>query len=165
MWRYTSDKFRWWIQGRCWIFPKKVSCLFCHWRRYLSNSKLFCNVTKLYLIILILIIQFNPSECTHRDHESHTHYCDLVEGDVNGRGGFSTTYGINRRSLDLPFFDITRCLPFDIMHTLFEGVSPLLLNQLFDYLVSNHFVTLEEINSEMKQMCSGYSEVDTIPSP
>lgn len=50
------------------------------------------------------------------------------------------------------------------MHTLFEGVSPLLLNQLFGYLISNHFVTLDEINSEIKRVCSDYSEVDTLPS-
>ena len=54
---------------------------------------------------------------------SHKHYCDLIEADQHGTMGYSTTYGINNRSflMDLPFFDVTKCLPFDIMHTMFEG--------------------------------------------
>ena len=42
-----------------------------------------------------------------------------------GGSRFSVTYGINKRSelLDMPGFDLTKCLPYDVMHTVFEGVA------------------------------------------
>lgn len=44
----------------------------------------------------------------------------------------SVNYGINRRSVlsDVPGFDVTKCLPFDIMHTIFEGSAELLCRLL-----------------------------------
>ena len=91
----------------------------------------------------------------------------MVESDVGGRGGFSTTYGVDNRSvlIGLPLFDVTKCLPFDIMHTLFEGVSTHLLNQLFKHLVDDGIVTLNDINEEVSKLCTGYSEYDFMPAP
>ena len=82
---------------------------------------------------------------------------------MSGRGGFSTTYGVNNRSvlLDLPLFDVTKCLPFDIMHSLFEGVSTHLLNQLFHHLINDDILDLDEINREVNKICLGYS----MPAP
>ena len=51
------------------------------------------------------------------------------------------------------------------MHSLFEGVSTHLLNQLFHHLIDDGIITLEEVNSEVKKLCSGYSDVDTMPAP
>lgn len=108
--------------------------------------------------------QWNQAQFLLRDQQSHNHYCDLVEGDVSGRGGFSTTYGVNNRSvlLDLPLFDVTKCLPFDIMHSLFEGVSTHLLNQLFHHLINDEILGLDEINQEVNKICLGYS--DSMPA-
>ena len=112
-------------------------------------------------------MQFHSDNCSHRDLESHIHYCDLIETDHSGRGGFSVTYGINSRSvlMELPFFDVTKCMPYDIMHTVFEAVSGHLLNQLFEYLITDDIITLDEINLAVNQVCSGYSEIDSIPAP
>ena len=54
---------------------------------------------------------------------SEYQYLQLIEGEGGSR--HSVTYGINGRSplLDLVGFDITKCLPYDIMHTVFEGVD------------------------------------------
>ncbi|XP_064389680.1 uncharacterized protein LOC135337642 [Halichondria panicea] len=59
---------------------------------------------------------FHVGAYTLRDSHSHNHYCQLVESDVNGCLGYSTTYGVNNASilLDIPFFDVTKCLPYDI---------------------------------------------------
>ena len=51
------------------------------------------------------------------------------------------------------------------MHSLFEGVSTHLLNQLFHHLIDDGIITLEEVNSEVKKLCSGYSDFDTMPAP
>ena len=90
----------------------------------------------------------------------------MVESDVSGRGGFSTTYGINGRSIlsQLPFFDVTKCLPYDIMHSLFEGVGPHTLNCLFKHLINNGFVDLSTINKSISELCIGLSEKSSLPS-
>ena len=113
------------------------------------------------------MFQFHYSECIARDKGTHDHYCSLVETDVGGRGGFSVTYGVNNRSVptELAYFDITKCLPFDIMHTLFEGVAPHLLKQLLKYIVDEgKFLTVEQLNSSLSVLCTGYSEKDTAPA-
>ena len=62
-------------------------------------------------------------------------------------------------------FDITKCLPFDIMHTLFEGVVLYHLNQLLHYLIDScKYLTLEQLNHLISSHNYGYSEVDTKPS-
>ena len=72
----------------------------------------------------------------------HTKYLQLIEGKGEGGSRHSVTYGINGRSplLDLVGFDITKCLPYDIMHTVFEGVAISHLKLLLNYCI-------EEMNS------------------
>ena len=51
----------------------------------------------------------------------HKDYISLIEeSEVH-----SVTYGINKASIlpQLDNFDVTKCLPFDIMHTVYEGVA------------------------------------------
>lgn len=75
----------------------------------------------------------------------HKLHCSLLENDYNY---FSTKYGVNRLSIldELPYFDLTLCLPHDIMHVILEGALPrncrLLLNHcIFEkkYFTLNHF--------------------------
>ena len=46
---------------------------------------------------------------------------------------FPSHIGINKRSIlcNLPYFNITKCLLYDIMHTLFEGVVPHCLKNMW----------------------------------
>ena len=73
-------------------------------------------------------------------------YIDLIEG-ANG-AWHSTTYGVNGRSplMQLTHFGITKCLPFDIMHTIFEGVVKYHLNQVLHHLIDEcSYITLEQL--------------------
>ncbi len=61
---------------------------------------------------------------TVRTTHEHRAHCALLQGNL---GSFhSTTYGINRWSTlgDIDNFSIVKCLPFDIMHDLLEGIFP-----------------------------------------
>jgi len=50
---------------------------------------------------------------------------------------YSKVYGINRTSIlfNLPDFDLTQQLPQDLMQVLLEGIFPLRMEQLLDYVV------------------------------
>lgn len=62
-------------------------------------------------------------------------------------------------------FDVTKCLPYDIMHTLFEGVVPYHLQLLFHHIIDGKgYLTLSQFNHSFSAHCFGYSELDTKPS-
>lgn len=78
------------------------------------------------------------------------------------------TYGINRASplLMLSNFDITKSLPFDVIHTIYEGIAACHLNLLFHHLIDDcHYFTLDQLNHIIKVHPYGYTESDTKPSP
>lgn len=90
----------------------------------------------------------------------------LISGAYSGH--FSTTYGVNSSCIlsCLPGFDITNCLPYDIMHTIFEGVASHHLHYLLRYyLYEERCLTLNQLNDCMKSHNYGYSEQDTKPTP
>ena len=62
----------------------------------------------------------------------HTKYLQLIEGEGGSR--HSVTYG-HSPLLDLVGFDITKCLPYEIMHTVFEGVTISHLKLLLNYCI------------------------------
>lgn len=95
-------------------------------------------------------------------------YLELVEEEKEkGQRYHSTTSGINGRSclLNLIGFDVTKCLPYDIMHTVFEGFAVTHIKLLFTYLIEEkECLTLEQINLSIRSHKYGYSEVNTKPS-
>ena len=101
-----------------------------------------------------------------RDLKRHLEYLELINDDSSG--WHSTTYGINGTSLllSLKYFDVTQCLPFDIMHSVFEGVANVHLNLLLCHLI-NHCLSfdLPELNHVIKSHPYVYSEMDTKPVP
>jgi len=77
------------------------------------------------------------------------------------------TFGINKESClqKLPHFDVTQCLPFDIMHTIFEGVAVYHLRHLLVYLIDvRKYFSLDDLNHIIESFHFGYSETDTKPS-
>ena len=95
-------------------------------------------------------------------------YVRLIESDTSSTRTHSTTYGINGRSLLMKFhgFDVTKCLTFDVMHTVFEGVANFHLTHLLLYLIDEkHYFTLEQLNNVIQSHDYVYSETDTKPSP
>ena len=104
-----------------------------------------------------------------RSKEMHMQYLSLIEkGFQNNNPRFSTTYGINSRSplLSLEGFDITKCLPYDIMHTVFEGVAQVHLQLLLSYLIcTKKYFTEDQLNLALRTHKYGYSESSSRPSP
>ena len=113
--------------------------------------------------MIYILLQFDAEELIHRDLNNHLKYLDLIS--TERTGWHSTTYGINNFSilLKLTGFDITKCLPFDIMHSVFEGVANRHLNLLFQHIIASQYITLADINEAIKSHQYGYSETDTKP--
>lgn len=99
-------------------------------------------------------------DCTLRTPESHEHHCFLLDGPL--RSHFSTTYGVNRRSIleDVPGFSVVKCLPHDIMHDLFEGVVKKELSLFLTYSTTQRYFSIEELN----QRISYYDFMSSKPS-
>lgn len=113
-------------------------------------------------------MQFHAREFIIRNHQDHMEHLKLIEADRSSSHTHSTTYGVNGRSLLMKFkgFDVTKCLPFDVMHTIFEGVANFHLTHLLPHLIDNkHYFTLDQINNIIQAHDYGYSERDTKPSP
>ena len=114
----------------------------------------------------IVCFQFHADELIHRDLNSHKHYLTLVDSDTSGRN--STTYGINGSSplIELKGFDVTKCFPYDVMHSVFEGVARRHLILLFHHIIEgSHYLSLADLNHLIKSHPYGYAESDTKPIP
>ena len=104
-----------------------------------------------------------------RTKEEHTKQCEYIERPgitSSERCHYSKVYGINRSSvlLELPDFDITQQLPQDIMHVLLEGIFPLHVEQLFDYIINvASLLSLDQINSRL--LAFPYAYFNEKPSP
>ena len=109
-------------------------------------------------------LQFHNILFIQRTKDRHVEYIELI----NDSSEHSITYGINRASplLQLPGFDITTGLPFDIMHTIYEGIIPRHLNLLLHYVLDDkNYLSLSQLNHIIKVHQYGYTEIDTKPSP
>ena len=77
-----------------------------------------------------------------RTRDQYRHHCDLIESDTNLSSHYSTTYGINNRSIldSLSYFCVAEgaMIP-DVMHDILEGVLPLelklILKVRYQYMV------------------------------
>lgn len=59
--------------------------------------------------------------------------------------------------MELPEFDVTQQLPQDLMHVLLEGIFPLHLEQLLQYVVQvSGLLTLNQINSRISAFPYAY---------
>ena len=86
-----------------------------------------------------------------RTCESHKLHCALLDTRLHAH--YSTTYGINRRSVleDVPGFSVAIGLPHDIVHDLYEGVVPYELKCLLLHCVEAHFFSLKQLNVRMNR--------------
>ena len=93
----------------------------------------------------------HEDNCTMRTPETHFEQCALLAGPLSDH--YSTSYGVNRLSMiiieEVPEFSVTRALPHDIMHDLFEGVLPKHMQLLLCYCVRKKYFTVEELNSRI----------------
>lgn len=65
---------------------------------------------------------YNESDCILRTPESHEEHCFLLHASGPLQSHYSTTFGINRRSIleDVPGFSVVTGLAHDIMHDMYE---------------------------------------------
>lgn len=92
-------------------------------------------------------------------------YCTLLDNDVDH---FSTKYGINRLSAlnQIPYFDLTICLPHDIMHVILEGALPRNLRLLLNHcIVEEKQFSLNHLNKIMLKFNYGEHEKFNSPRP
>ena len=104
---------------------------------YISRHKLGC--------------LFFFSQCVLRDPENHFNQWQSLCGQLTSHN--SSTYGVNRLSIleNVPGFSVTKCLPHDILHDLFEGVVPLELKFLPLHSVQQKFLTIPVLNHHLSR--------------
>ena len=108
-------------------------------------------------------IVIHETEFVLRNQTDHKNYIALIEkSEVH-----SVTYGIKKESIlqQLDNFDVTKCLPFDIMHTVFEfkGVAVYHLNLLLHYLIDTRkWLSFTELNHAIEAHHYAYTECDTV---
>ncbi|CAF3810936.1 unnamed protein product [Rotaria magnacalcarata] len=92
--------------------------------------------------------------------------CDDLEKVQNNKQSFeylSKKYGINCRSIFNEVYDVPRQCPYDIMHTLLEGVLPNHLNAFLDFCVTNSYFTMNEFCREVNQFPYDETELKSKP--
>ena len=65
---------------------------------------------------------------------------------------------------NIPDFDVTKQLPQDIMHIFLEGVLSYELKFLLKYYFDAGLITLDQLNTKLKNFIHGYSNVKDKPS-
>lgn len=82
-----------------------------------------------------------------RTKQMHAHHVQLTKQDPS----LSNAYGITGESCLSPLhsFDVTKGLPPDVMHDLFEGVIPLVMKCVIRHLISNRVFTLDQLNDRL----------------
>ena len=92
---------------------------------------------------------FTENDCQLRTCDEHEEQCHLLSGALGSH--FSTTYGINRRSIleDVPGYSVITGLPHDIMHDLFEGAVGYELKLLIQHCVKSHYFSIHELNGRI----------------
>lgn len=124
-------------------------CRFCH-ADYDAMQNGFCEE------------DFDP-----RNLEQHLRQCNVINNAPQAlKDHYKTAYGINRKSIlcEIPYFDIFKQTPPDVMHVLLEGVIPLTLQALMKHFIRAKQTTLEEINNGIKNFLYGYMEEKDKPN-
>ncbi|PIK38931.1 hypothetical protein BSL78_24226 [Apostichopus japonicus] len=87
---------------------------------------------------------YPPRNILERSSSSYDEHVKLVENDNQLR----TTYGIRKNSPfnDLKYYHVTRGLPPDLAHDLFEGICPDTLGKVLTHFIDVKLVSIEKIN-------------------
>lgn len=99
-----------------------------------------------------------------RNLAEHHMHCELVETPSS----FSTQFGVNRLSVldNVPHFDLTVCLPHDIMHVILEGVLPRNCRLLLHYcIVDRKYFSINYLNKTISDFGFGDHEKMNRPRP
>ena len=110
---------------------------------------------------------FVSNDYKERDEEEHSDRLQVL-GEVSKEAHqyWSMQYGINNRSplLDIPFFQVTKCLLHDPMHILLEGVvRQHLAAMLLVFIDKKKYFSLAELNTRITNF--EYDKKDTRDKP
>jgi hypothetical protein len=96
-----------------------------------------------------------------RNLSEHKMMCELVSLNPD----LKRHYGVSRLScmVDLPFFDVTKCLVGDFAHDVLEGVGAFVCEKVINSVVGSREVDLNCLNKEMDAF--PYCPGDDKPSP
>jgi hypothetical protein len=97
---------------------------------------------------------FHESQFVLRTMPSHEdHLRTIMDPALNGgnRNFWKQRFGINERSplLDIPGFDVTKCMVQDIMHVMSEGVVEVALRQFIKYCTTNELFSIRTLNTRI----------------
>jgi len=111
-------------------FTSLHPCRFCLIRRDKMHSEFSCDASKL------------------RSAESYDNQLKLVAQDQS----FQSVYGLRRNSClnSVPFFHVVCGLPSDVMHDQLEGVSCDVIECVLRYCMSQSFITVDFLNSQIE---------------
>lgn len=98
-----------------------------------------------------------------RTTEVHKYHVDCVKNDKQS----AVLYGVNGNcTFDaLPYFDVTKCFPPDVMHDLLEGVLPLVMKLVICKAHNQKHITISELNDELKNVNIGKNDRRNKPVP
>lgn len=104
-----------------------------------------CEVTKEELPNNSIV---NPS--TPRDEDEHLERCENLSSRMTkeAKKYWSKMYGVNGKTelLNVPEFQVTKCILEDPMHVLLEGIVPMEMKLLLNYCVERKFITILQLN-------------------
>ena len=105
---------------------------------------------------------FEEEDFLSRTLKRHLRQCDVMNQSTTLRDHHSTNYGITRRSIlcDFKYFNVTKQMPQDIMHILFEGATPYVIRHLLKhYIFTEKAFTLAQLNRRLREFNYGYSQM------
>ena len=84
---------------------------------------------------------------------------------VTEDGALATAYGVKGDCVlnNLEYYHVTRGLPSDIAHDLFEGLVPEVLRNLVLYFVSDGYFSLDQLNTRIGSF--SYGKTDRVNKP
>ncbi|XP_011859325.1 PREDICTED: uncharacterized protein LOC105556825 [Vollenhovia emeryi] len=102
---------------------------------------------------------------TLRNMESHLNHLEIIEEPDMLQGTreyWKKHFGVNTRSklIDIPHFDVTRCLVQDIMHVLCEGVLEAETRLLINFYIQEKKITLQALNNRITSFNYGHLQKD-----
>ena len=100
-----------------------------------------------------------------RTQDSYNKHCDEITA---FREYFGKTYGINRRSIlnNSRFSHVVGGLSTDAMHDILEGAMHYEMKEMLkDFIKTEGFLTLDELNSRISKFDYGFYNDKNKPSP
>lgn len=101
---------------------------------------------------------------TSKEHDPALHTLQVA----GFQNQFSTLYGVNRLSIldEVPHFDLSLCLPHDIMHVILEGALSRNCKLLLHHcIIDEKYFTLNNLNKIFQDMEYGEHEKSNAPRP